>query len=399
MSGRDEGSSGVSRRNFLRAGLGGTGLLGIASLGVARGPLAGGPLLAQAVPADGHDVLAMGMHPMPAVVGEVDHARNGFNPTNTLIDFDGGMVSSLPTGQTLREFTLVAQTTSLEIVPGVAFAAWTYNGRIPGPTIRVGEGDRVRIAFRNDGDHPHSVHFHGVHPGLVDGVFDMRSGVVAPGKQHIYEFDAEPFGLHMYHCHTAPLAKHIAKGLYGAFIIDPKGGRPPVDRELIMVMSGYDVDFDGSNDFYFVNGIPFHYDKHPIELRVGERVRLYLANALEYDVSNSFHLRRVGHHRPGGQGRSPATHVGRARLDWRGAGHHWSVGGRPCDLAAALRVVSGRRRGGGASGGIRDRSADGVEEGCDEETAPCGVRRSAGGNGSALCHGGGDQVRPDRPSA
>ena len=159
MNGRDEGSSGVSRRNFLRAGLGGTGLLGIAALGVARGPLAGGPLLAQAVPADGHDVLAMGMHPMPAVVGEVDHARNGFNPTNTLIDFDGGTVSSLPTGQTLREFTLVAQNTSLEIVPGVAFAAWTYNGRIPGPTIRVSEGDRVRIAFRNDGDHPHSVHF------------------------------------------------------------------------------------------------------------------------------------------------------------------------------------------------------------------------------------------------
>ena len=290
MSGRNDESSGVSRRGFLRAGLGGTGLLGIAALGVTHGPLSGSPLLAQASPTDGHDMPGMGMHPMPAVVGEVDHVRNGFNPTQTLIDFDGGTVSALPNGQTLRDFTLVAQNTSIEIVPGVAFAAWTYNGRIPGPTIRVSEGDRVRITFRNEGDHPHSVHFHGVHPGLVDGVFDMRSGVVAPGQQHIYEFDAEPFGLHLYHCHTAPLAKHIAKGLYGAFIIDPKGGRPPVDREMVMVMSGYDVDFDGSNDFYLVNGIPFHYDKHPIELRVGERVRIYLVNVLEYDISNSFHL-------------------------------------------------------------------------------------------------------------
>ena len=142
----------------------------------------------------------------------------------------------------------------------------------------------------NTGDHPHSIHFHGVHPGLLDGVFDAKSGVVPPGGRHVYEFDAEPFGFHLYHCHTAPLAKHIAKGLYGAFIIDPKAGRPRADHELIMVMSGFDVDFDGANDFYQVNGIPFHYEKHPIQLKVGELVRVYLANTLEYDQINSFHL-------------------------------------------------------------------------------------------------------------
>ena len=307
----------LSRRSFLRAGVGGTGLLGAAALGLSRGGLLR--------PAHASDVSAStpspspthagshggapggGMHPMPAVVGEVDHERNGFNPTQTLTDFDGGTVSTLPNGQTLREYTIVAQNKTIEIVPGVDFPAWTFNGRIPGPTIRVREGDRVRVTHLNASDHPHSVHFHGIHPGTMDGVFDMRSGVVAPGGRHVYEFDAEPFGLHLYHCHTAPLAKHIAKGLYGAFIVDPKTPRPAADHEMVMVMSGYDVDFDGSNDFYLVNGIPFHYDKHPIQLKVGELVRLYLVNILEYDVSNSFHLHaNFFHYYPTGTSLVPA---------------------------------------------------------------------------------------------
>jgi len=245
---------------------------------------------------------------MPGLVGEVNHVRNGFDPSDILTDFDGGETSLLPSGQTLRTYTLIARNQPVEIVPGVEFPAWTYNGRIPGPTIRVRQGDRVRVEFFNAGDHPHSIHFHGIHPGNMDGVFDPASGVVEPGGQYTYEFDAEPFGLHLYHCHTAPLAKHIAKGLYGAFIIDPAEGRPKADREFVMVMSGYDVDFDGKNDFYAVNGIPFHYDhdKHPIRLRVGELVRVYLVNALEYDAINSFHLHaNFFHYYPTGTSLTP----------------------------------------------------------------------------------------------
>lgn len=298
----------LSRRGFVKAaGVGGTGLLGAAALGISRGGLAQGP---QSRPATSYaPAHGAGAHLMPTVVGEVDHVKNGFNPSQILGDFDGGTISTLPSGQTLREYSLVAQNTTIEIVPGVEFAAWTYNGRVPGPTIRVTEGDRVRITLHNASDHPHSVHFHGVHPGLVDGVFDIRSGVVQPNGRHTYEFDAEPFGLHLYHCHTAPLAKHIAKGLYGTFIIDPKGGRPKVDREMVMVMSGYDVDFDGANDFYLVNGIPFHYDhgKNPITLRVGEKVRIYLVNVLEYDISNSFHLHaNFFHYYPTGTSLTPS---------------------------------------------------------------------------------------------
>ncbi|HMF87683.1 MAG TPA: multicopper oxidase domain-containing protein, partial [Gemmatimonadaceae bacterium] len=280
-------TQGVSRRNFLRAGIGGASVLGAAALSIPRdaSPAA---LLQRASTL--HTTHGAGAHPMPMVVGEVDHIRNGFNPTAVLTDFDTGMVTTLPNGQTLHEYTFRVENKTIEVVPGVDFAAWTYNGRIPGPTIRVREGDRVRLTLLNSGDHPHSIHFHGVHPGLIDGVFDAKSGVVPAGGRHVYEFDAEPFGFHLYHCHTAPLAKHIAKGLYGAFIIDPKAGRPRADHELIMVMSGFDVDFDGANDFYQVNGIPFHYEKHPIQLKVGETVRIYLANTLEYDQINSFHL-------------------------------------------------------------------------------------------------------------
>ena len=250
-----------------------------------------------------------GRHLMPAVVGEVDHVGNGFNPTDILTDFDPGTVSVLPNGQTLHDYTIVALNKAIEIVPGLEYPAWTYNGRIPGPTIRVREGDRVRIQFRNGSDHEHSIHFHGIHPGNMDGVFDARSGVVAPGGNFTYEFDAEPFGVHLYHCHTAPLAQHIAKGLYGAFIIDPKEGRPRADHEFVMVMSGFDVDFDGANDFYAVNAIPFHYDldKNPIRIRVGELVRISLVNVLEFDAINSFHLHaNFFHYYPTGTSLRPA---------------------------------------------------------------------------------------------
>ena len=308
-------AQGVSRRRFLHAGLGGTGLLGAAALGLAplrdttRGGQEPNPPPESGYGNQGGGPHAEVMHPMPTVVGEVDHDRNGFHPSRILTDFDAGTVSTLANGQTLHQYTLIAQNKNIEIVPGLEFPAWTYNGRVPGPTIRVREGDRVRIRHINASDHPHSIHFHGVHPGSVDGVFDVRSGIVSKGGEFTYEFDAEPFGLHLYHCHAAPLAKHIAKGLYGAFIIDPKVGRPHADHELVMVMSGYDVDFDGKNEFYLVNGIPFHFDhgKNPIRIRVGELVRIYLVNALEYDPINSFHLHaNFFHYYPTGTSLTPA---------------------------------------------------------------------------------------------
>jgi len=226
---------------------------------------------------------------MPMMVGEVDHQRNGFNPTDVITDFDYGKVSTLENGQTLREYTFYTINKDIEVAPGIVYPAWTYNGRIPGPTIRCTEGDLIRIHFSNGSSHPHSMHFHGIHAAQMDGV-PGTPGVINSGETFTYEFEAEPFGLHLYHCHAAPLARHIAKGLYGAFIIDPKEGRPPVDHEFVMVMSGFDVDFDDENDFYAVNAIPFHYQLNPIPIKVGAKVRIYLVNILEFDLINSFHL-------------------------------------------------------------------------------------------------------------
>lgn len=275
----------LNRRDFIRAGA--LGLLGLAG-GAALKANRQGQVQAASLPT--HPPGQTGGHGqhmfMPGTVGEVDHAANGFNPTDILTDFDYGTVSTLANGQTLREFLFVAQIKDIEVVPGIVYQAWTYNGRVPGPTIRAREGDRVRIKFLNATGHPHTIHFHGIHPAEMDGVFEP----VPPGGQFIYEFDAEPFGVHLYHCHIMPLATHISRGLYGAFIVDPPGGWPQAEREFVMVMNGFDLDFDMANDVYAVNTIPFHYDRHPIAIKTGELVRIFLVNILEFDPINSFHL-------------------------------------------------------------------------------------------------------------
>jgi manganese oxidase len=185
----------------------------------------------------------------------------------------------------VREYTLTAVDREIEVAQGVTFPAWTYNGTVPGPVIRATEGDLLRVEFVNGGSHPHTIHFHGIHPANMDGVFE----VAQPGESFTYEFPARPYGMHLYHCHSTPLKKHIAKGLYGAFIVDPPEPRPPA-QELVMVMNGYDTDGDGENNFYTANGRAFYYAKYPIRVKRKELVRIYLANLTEFDLLNSFHL-------------------------------------------------------------------------------------------------------------
>jgi manganese oxidase len=221
-------------------------------------------------------------------VGSVDHRFNGFDPHELLRDFDRGRVRR-EGGRTVREFELLAEDREIEVAPGVRFPAWTYNGRVPGPTLRATEGERVRVRFTNASDHPHTVHFHGIHSATMDGVPGIAAGNVEPGRSTVYEFDAEPFGLHLYHCHTVPLAEHIAKGLYGALVIDPRAGRPEAD-EMVMVMNGFDTNFDRANEVYAVNTVAFAYHDRPIRVRRDELVRIYLVNVLEYDLLNSFHV-------------------------------------------------------------------------------------------------------------
>jgi len=218
-----------------------------------------------------------------------DPKANGFDPRRLVRDFDHGKTTRLASGRVLREWEIEAGEKEIELAPGVTFPAWTYNERVPGPALRGREGELLRVKFVNASGHPHSIHFHGIHAATVDGVPGAGAAVIQPGGKATYEFTAAPFGLHLYHCHAFPLAIHIARGLYGAFIIDPAQGRADAD-ELVMVMNGFDLDADGENEMYAVNSIPFAYMADPIKVARDAPVRIYVVNLVEYDPINSFHV-------------------------------------------------------------------------------------------------------------
>ena len=183
-----------------------------------------------------------------------------------------------------RTYDLSVAQRRMEVAEGTVVEAWTYGGSVPGPIIRATEGDRLRIRMANHTSHAHNVHLHGRHDPAMDGWEP-----IPPGAEFTYEVVAEPFGLHPYHCHTAPIAEHIGRGLYGAMIIDPPGGRPPA-HEVVLVLGGWDLDGDGRNDVVAFNGVAGAYHRFPIRVPVGELVRVYVVNLLEHDPIASFHL-------------------------------------------------------------------------------------------------------------
>jgi manganese oxidase len=279
-------SWGLTRRSWLQlAGLG----------SVAGGVLSGSRLAGQ--PTQVHPASHAGHLAGP--VGRV--STDDFNPTAFLRAWNFSDLppaeratyykeTARPDGTLLREYEIHAVDREIEIAPGIFFPAWTFNGQVPGPTIRATEGDRVRIRFTNRGSHPHTLHFHGWHVPAMDG--SLPGQEVYPGDEFVYEFDADPFGLHLYHCHAIPLKRHIHKGLYGAFIVDPRpetGTRPPAD-ELVMVMNAFDTNFDAENEVYAVNTVANAYVNDPIRVEVGRLVRIFLVNITEFDPINSLHL-------------------------------------------------------------------------------------------------------------
>jgi FtsP/CotA-like multicopper oxidase with cupredoxin domain len=226
---------------------------------------------------------------LPSMDGDVDSKVNGFDPLKMLTEFDGGKVSKLPTGQTLREYTLISINKTIFVAPGQKFDGWAFNGRVPGPTIQATAGDRIRVHFINEGDMPHGIHFHGIHAANADGAFQS----VIPGSKTFYEFDAQPFGLHLYHCHMSPLPNHIYKGLYGFFIVDPPQPRPKA-LELAMMVNGFVFKLNEreqeSSDIYAINTVAYHFMKHPILVPVNRLIRVYLGGMLEFDRLFGFRM-------------------------------------------------------------------------------------------------------------
>lgn len=144
-----------------------------------------------------------------------------------------------PTGQ-IKRFELTARRAPWELLPGGVTQAVTYNGTVPGPTIRVTEGDTVRVVLRNDLDQATSIHWHGLHgPNAMDGVPGLTQPPVRPGETFTYEFTASHAGTFMYHPHINSVAQ-IDNGLYGLLIIDPQQPDPTrFDKEFTMMLGAW----------------------------------------------------------------------------------------------------------------------------------------------------------------
>lgn len=177
---------------------------------------------------------------IPHVVAESD--------TAILADLDldlGGSRTPVPppTG-TVREVELVAAPTRWEILPGVEANALAYNRQVPGPEIRVTEGDLLRVTLRNELDEPTSIHWHGLHvPNAMDGVPPLTQEAVEPGDSFTYEFTVSHAGTFMYHSHV-DAAEQIDRGLYGPLVVEPQpanAGTTAFDAEFTMMLGAWNV--------------------------------------------------------------------------------------------------------------------------------------------------------------
>lgn len=140
----------------------------------------------------------------------------------------------------LREIELVAKEVVWELAPGKTIKALTYNGQVPGPEIRVREGERVRIMLRNELTVPTTIHWHGVDvPNPMDGVPGITQKPVQSGETFLYEFEARPIGTRWYHTHLDD-EKQLDLGLSAPLIIEPVTGDPfPFDREYVLVLDDW----------------------------------------------------------------------------------------------------------------------------------------------------------------
>jgi FtsP/CotA-like multicopper oxidase with cupredoxin domain len=219
----------------------------------------------------------------------------------------GQLGGSASNGPAIKEFPLVAQETAAHLHPRLNQKAWTYNGTMPAPEIRVKEGDHVRVTLTNELPTATTIHFHGVDlPNNMDGPAGLSQAPVEPGESFVYDFIATPGGTRWYHTHT-DVSSQILLGLYGAFIVEPKHAEK-VDRDYTYILTEWDAELtpdvalgneprgkrdqtlrggEYGTDYFLMNGkmndaIP------PIVVTEGDKVRIRLINA--GNVPHPFHI-------------------------------------------------------------------------------------------------------------
>jgi len=197
----------------------------------------------------------------------------------------------------VKEITLTVEHKTMEIAPGIPYETWTFNGTVPGPTLRVRQGDQVKFTLVNNGTMEHSIDFH-----AAQTAWNVNYQAVKPGAQFTFTWTANYPGVFMYHCGTPPVIAHIANGMYGAIIVDPAEGLPPA-REYALVQSEFytklgnagTYQYDGAKamavqpDYTVFNGYANQYKDSPLAANPGELIRIWLVNAGPSEFS-AFHV-------------------------------------------------------------------------------------------------------------
>jgi FtsP/CotA-like multicopper oxidase with cupredoxin domain len=185
----------------------------------------------------------------------------------------------------VKVYDLTAEKLQWEVSPGQMVEAWAYNGQVPGPQIRVKEGDRVRVNLTNKLEESTAIHFHGLQvPIAMDGVPFITQPPVKPGESFKYEFTVPNAGSHMYHSHLNS-SKQVPMGLLGAFIVEPRGGETRrADLDYVMILN------DGPHG-YTLNGKGFPATE-PIVVNRGQKLRIRFMN--EGMMIHPMHLHGMG---------------------------------------------------------------------------------------------------------
>ncbi len=198
---------------------------------------------------------------------------------------------------TVHDIDLPIVDKDITVAKGYVVHAWTFGGTVPGPTIRVHLGDTVRVHLTNQSTMSHSIDFHASQTAM-----DHQMVEIKPGDTFTYTFTADYAGVWMYHCGTAPALWHIANGMFGMVIVEPKGGLPRVDKEVALVQSEWylgaqaqPADYAKANaaapapDFVVFNGVANQYKDNPIAVPTRGRVRVFVLDAGP-NIDSSFHV-------------------------------------------------------------------------------------------------------------
>jgi nitrite reductase (NO-forming) len=214
-------------------------------------------------------------------------------PKYTLVDATAPTILS----GTVHDIDMPIIDKDITVAEGFVVHAWTFGGQVPGPTIRVHLGDTVNVHLTNKGSMSHSIDFHASQTAMNDQMVEIK-----PGAIFTYTFTADYAGVWMYHCGTAPALHHIANGMFGMVIVEPKGGLPKVDEEIALVQSEWylgaqkqPVDYAKANaaapapDFVVFNGVANQYKDNPIQVTTKGRVRVFVLDAGP-NIDSSFHV-------------------------------------------------------------------------------------------------------------